>query len=104
MGKIHHVDFDNEEESISDEDLAWVRSNAPRDDRSDILVLLYQSKAFTKETAIDISPVSTNECIVAELKRTKRIKITMDNRAYLTLIGKTIAAGEIIIRRREDMS
>jgi hypothetical protein len=95
--KIHCIDDIDED----DTDLDWIRSVAPRDERSDILVFLFESNAFSKESAVDVSAISTDDGIISELKRHNRIKMMKDGLAYLTLIGKTVAFAEMCIRKKE---
>lgn len=88
-------------------DVTFEQQFVPRSDIGNILINLYKRKAFDEESAILLSEYPIKVKFMDLLIKQKRVTLFMDKiygsiKIYLTLIGKIIAFGELILRKRVD--
>lgn len=83
------------------EDISFDRKIVPKDSEGDLLVSLFNKKAFNEQSAIDLTKYPKTEEFINRLIKENRVKIFSNDLIYLTPIGKIVACGELSLRKQE---
>jgi len=85
------------------EDISFDREIIPRDPEGDLLVSLFNKKAFNEQSALDLAKYPKIDEFIDRLIKEERVKVFSNSpmKVYLTPMGKIVACGEFSLRRSE---